>query len=81
MVFMSMGKEDPNNIIEAIADIAKVRQNQINTWLVILWEENATINNQKLSISLIDSHIATDLRNPTECDDTKATSCKLGGCA
>jgi hypothetical protein len=77
---MSMGKEDSDNIIKAVTYIAKVRKDQINSRLVIFWEENSAINNQQLSISLKDGHIATDFRDSTERDDSQAASYKLRRC-
>ena len=53
-------------------DRRPIGKDQVDPWLVLLWEEHATIDDQDLAAVFQGGHVATDLTKSTESDETQA---------
>jgi hypothetical protein len=70
-------KDDGDDILESITDVGKVRKDEVDSWLVIFRKENSTIDDKKFALMFVDSHIATNFGDATECNDAKSARCEF----
>src|SRR5829696_6715677 len=67
-----MGENDRLDLVEAAPDVVEVGQNQVDAGLVVLREEHAAVDHQQAARMLEDGHVAADLAEPTQWDDSQA---------
>ena len=65
MVFVTVCKKDSNDVAQAIFQVAKIRQNHIDAWLMFLWEKDSAVNNEDLAVDFKNGHVSTDFTNST----------------
>ena len=53
MIFMTVGKDDPNNLLLFIAQHLQIGDDVIDTKHVIFWKHESTVDNQDLSFVFI----------------------------
>src|SRR5690625_8012617 len=58
---MAVGQDDRGDVVEAIADLLEVRQDQVDAGLRILGEQYAAVDDQQTPLELEDRHIAADV--------------------
>ena len=81
VILMSMGEEDRSNVTEAMTYRRPVRKDQINPRLVLLREEDAAVDDEKFASMLDCGHIAADLSESAESDESHATVDKFRWCS
>ena len=75
---MAVSEHNPNNVVEAVTNGREVRQNQVNARLVVFREQNATIDDQNLSVDLEAGHVAANLTETTDRDNAEGALCERG---
>src|SRR5690625_7004670 len=58
---MAVGQDDRGDVVEAIADLLEVRQDQVDAGLRILGEQYAAVDDQQSPLELEDRHVAADV--------------------
>jgi hypothetical protein len=71
VIFVAMGENYGRDIIQAILDVSKIRQDQINARLSLFRKQNSTINDQEFAAILQHSHIAANVSKTTKCNYAK----------
>ena len=66
VVFVAVREHDRGNVIKAILDRAKVREDKVNARLGFFGEENAAIDDEKPALILEDGHVSADLAETAE---------------
>src|SRR6478735_6908260 len=79
VVLVAVGEHDRLDVVEAVTDVAEVRQDQVDARVVVLGEEDAAVDDEQAALRLEDGHVASDLAQPTERDDPQAVVGKCGG--
>ena len=74
VVFVAVGQHDAFDVLQAITQNREVRQDHVDARLVLLREQQSTIDNQQFALVLEDGHIATDFSQPPDGDDAKTAS-------
>jgi hypothetical protein len=59
VVLVTVREHNAKNIVEPIANRAEVRKDEVNTGLVFLGEQHATVDDQDLAVDLKRGHVAT----------------------
>ena len=70
VVFVAVSKKDSNYVAQAIFQVAKIRQNHIDAWLMFLWEKDSAVNNENFAVDFKHGHVSTDFTNSTEWNDS-----------
>ena len=65
MVFVTVSQHDCENVMHAITDVAEVRQNHVDAWLVLFRKEHAAVDDKQLAVDFEDGHVSTDLADAT----------------
>ena len=78
VVLMPMSQHQGIHLIQLVLDVAEVGQNQIHARLLLLREEHATVDQQNVAVVLDHIHIATDLPQTPQGDDTHGALTVLG---
>jgi len=60
VVFVAVREHNSENVIEAITDRAEIGQDQVDTWLVLLGEQHATVDDQELAVDFERRHVSAD---------------------
>ena len=81
VILMSMGEEDCSNVTEAMTYRRPVRQDQVDPRLVLLREKYAAVDDEKFASMLDCGHIAADLSESAESDESHATVDKFRWCS
>ena len=68
-----MGEHDGLDVVEAIGDVVKVGQDEVDAGLVLFREQHSAVDDQQLAVELEDGHVATDLAEPTKCHYTQGS--------
>ena len=73
MILMPMSQHQSIHPIQLILDIAEVRQNQIHARLLLLRKQHAAVNQQNMTVILDHIHIAANLTQTPQRDNTHGT--------
>ena len=46
VVLVAVGEDDGLDVVEPIANVVEVRQDQVDAWLVVLGEEHSAVDDQ-----------------------------------
>src|SRR5437764_15114643 len=76
MVFMSMRDEDTTYTLLLIREIARIRDNQIDSKHFIIGEHHSDINHDQIVAVLDDHHIFSDLTQSSERDESNFFCCQ-----
>ena len=63
VVLVTVSEDCTDNSIQLVLEVAKVRQNQINTGLSFLREQHAAVQNHDLTVEFEHGHVATNFAN------------------
>jgi hypothetical protein len=63
VVFVAVGEDHRNDVIEPVTDGFEIGQNQVNAWLCLLGKENTAVHDEQFAIELTDGHVPTDFTN------------------
>src|SRR6478735_5296816 len=72
VVLVAVREDDGHDVVEPVGDVAEVREDEVDTGVVVLGEEHAAVDDEELPLRLEHGHVASDLAQPTECDDPQA---------
>jgi len=78
VVFVSVGENHCNDVIETVTNGFKVGQNQVDAWLSLLGEQHTAVNNQQLAIEFEDGHVATDFADSPERNNAERSRFESG---
>jgi hypothetical protein len=67
-----MGEDDALDVVEAVPDGREVRQDQVDSGLFLLGEENAAVDDEQTAAELEDRHVSADLAETAERGDPEA---------
>jgi hypothetical protein len=79
VVLVPVGQDQRLDGIEAVTDGVEVREDQVDTRVVVLREEHSAVDDQQPAVVLEDGHVATDLAQSAERDDPEASGSEGGG--
>jgi hypothetical protein len=80
VVLVPVSKEDADDIIHAVFEVAKVRKDHVDAGLVFFRKENATVDDENLAVDLENGHVATDLSDATKRDDAEDARTQWSRC-
>jgi hypothetical protein len=69
---MAVGEDDALDVVEAVPDGTEVRQDQVDSGLLLLREEHAAVDDQKAASVLEDRHVSADFTEASERGDPQA---------
>src|SRR6478752_4457571 len=72
VVLVAVREDDGLDVVEPVGDVGEVRQDEVDSGVVVLGEEHAAVDDEQLALRLEHGHVASDLAQPTECDDPQA---------
>ena len=72
MVLVAVREHYPVDVVEAFSDRREVGQDQVDSGLFLLWEENTTVDDEQTALEFEDCHIAADFAEAAERGDTQA---------
>jgi hypothetical protein len=75
-----MCQEDADDIIHAVFEVAKVRQDDVDARLVLFREKHATVDDEDLAVNLENGHVATDFSDATKRDDAEDARTQWSRC-
>ena len=79
VVLVAVGEDDRLDVVEPVGDVGEVRQDEVDSGVVVLGEEHAAVDDEQLALRLEDGHVAADLAEPAERDDPQAVVGEGGG--
>ena len=80
VVLVAVGEDQRLDLVELVADRVEVGEDQVDTGVVVLGEEDAAVDDQQAVVVLEDGHVATDLAEPAERDDPESPLRQFGRC-
>lgn len=81
VVLVAVGEDDALDVVEAVPDGREVRQDQVDSGLLLLGEEHSAVDDQQTAAVLEDRHVAADLAEAAEGRDPQAALRERGGTA
>lgn len=60
VVFVTVGEHDCHDVAEAITQVTPIGKYHVHTGLMLLGEENTTVDDQNLAVTLENGHVAAD---------------------
>ena len=72
MIFVAVREHDTYDVVQAVANVAKVGQNHVDARLVLLGEQHADINDQQFAVDFEDGHVAANFANSAERNDAQS---------
>ena len=72
VVLVAVREHDALDVVEAVPDGGEVRQDQVDSGLLLLGEEHAAVDDQQAAAVLEDRHVAADLAETAERGDAQA---------
>src|SRR6476661_4261305 len=79
VVLVAVREDDRHDVVEPVGDVAEVREDQVDSRVVVLGEEDAAVDDEQLAPGLEHGHVAADLAEPTERHDPQAVVGEGGG--
>ena len=77
VVLVAVREDDAVDVVEAVPDGREVRQDQVDSGLLLLGEEHAAVDDQQAAAVFEDRHVAADLAETAERGDPQAAFGKL----
>ena len=71
MVFVAVGQDDTDDVIESVLDRSEVGEDEVDAGLCFFGEQHATVDDEEPTVELEHGHVATDLAESAERDDTQ----------
>ncbi len=78
VVFVAVGEDNTHDVLQAVLDRREVRKDQVDAGLSLFGEENSAVDDKNLAVDLIRGHVATDLAESPDGDDSEGTGLELG---
>jgi hypothetical protein len=78
VVLVAVRQHDRVDLVEAVPDRAEVRQDHVDPGLVLLGEQDAAVDDQQASPVLEHGHVAADLAQAAQGDDTECAVREAG---
>ena len=78
---MAVGQQqgrDPRQFV--VVEVVQVRQEQVNSRMVVLGEEHPTVNEKDLPIDFVARHVASDISQAAEGNDAQNVRLQVRGC-
>ena len=72
VVLVAVREDDALDVVEAVPDGREVRQDQVDSGLLLLGEEHSAVDDQQPAAVLEDRHVAADLAEAAERGDAQA---------
>ncbi|GAA2603161.1 hypothetical protein GCM10010304_60390 [Streptomyces roseoviolaceus] len=72
VVLVAVREDDALDVVEAVPDGREVRQDQVDSGLLLLGEEHSAVDDQQAAAVLEDRHVAADLTETAERGDSQA---------
>ena len=72
MVLVAVREDDALDVVEAVPDGREVRQDQVDSGLLLLGEEHPAVDDQQAAAVLEDRHVAADFAETAERGDAQA---------
>lgn len=72
VVLVAVREHDAVDVVEAVPDGREVRQDQVDSGLLLLGEEHSAVDDQQATVVLEDGHVAADLTEAAERGDPQA---------
>ncbi len=66
VVFMAVGEHQGVNLVETVLDVAEIRQDEIDTRLLLFREEHAAVDKQQVTVVFDHVHVAADFAQAAE---------------
>ncbi|GAA3216401.1 hypothetical protein GCM10020256_18670 [Streptomyces thermocoprophilus] len=79
VVLVPVGEHDALDVVEAVPDGREVRQDQVDSGLLLLGEEHSAVDDQQTATVLEDRHVPADLTEAAERGDPQAPLGRGGG--
>ncbi len=79
VVLVAMGEDDALDVVEAVPDGREVRQDQVDSGLLLLGEEHSAVDDQQSAVVLEDRHVPADFAKATERGDPQASPGSFAG--
>ena len=71
VVLVSVGEHHAHDVFEAVLDPREVGEDEVDAGLVDLGEKDAAVDDEQLPVAFEDVHIASDLAQAAQWDDTQ----------
>ncbi|MEI5101242.1 hypothetical protein RB200_25205 [Streptomyces sp. PmtG] len=78
---MTVREDDALDVVEAVTDGREIRQDQVDSGLLLLREEHSAVDDQQTPVVLEDRHVPADLAEAAERGDPQAALRELRRCA
>lgn len=72
VVLVAVREDDALDVVETVPDRGEVRQDQVDSGLLFLGEENSAVDDEQAAAVLEDRHVAADFTEAAERGDAKA---------
>ena len=72
VVLVAVCEDDALDVVEAVPDGREVRQDQVDSGLLLLGEEDAAVDDEQAAAVLEDGHVAADLAEAAQRGDPEA---------
>lgn len=77
VVLVAVREHDAVDVVEAVPEGGEVRQDQVDSGLLLLGEEDAAVDDEQSAVVFEDRHVPADLTETAEWGDAQATLGKL----
>ncbi|CAB4900677.1 unannotated protein [freshwater metagenome] len=71
MVFVSVGQDHCQNVVETVTNRREIRQDEVDPRLIFFGKENPTVDDEKLAVEFVDRHVAADFAEATHRDNAQ----------
>ena len=72
VVLVRVGEDDRLDVVEAVAHVLEVGEDQVDPGLVVLGEQHPAVDDEQPACELEDGHVAADLTEAAQRDDAQA---------
>ena len=76
---MAVGQHDGDHVVETVANEAPVRQDDVDAWLMLFWEQHAAVDDEQFAVELEDGHVSADFPETTGGDNAEISRSEPGG--
>jgi hypothetical protein len=73
VVLVAVGEHQRLDVVETVPDRGPVREDQVDSRLVVLGEQHAAVDDQQAAVVLEDGHVAADLAETAERGDPETS--------
>lgn len=79
VIFMAVGQDQAGDIVQGFAQQMQRRQDQIDSRMVLIWKQDAAVENQPLAVDLKTGAVAPDVAKPSQRVIRRVSGRSVGG--